>query len=157
MILQSISVANWRCFLESVELGPFADGLNIVHAPNGTGKSTLFEAMRHGLLDGHGVSGKEVDGLRPWGRELAPKVTVEFVHGGVEYRITKQFLDRQSALLERKETGRYRPLAEGTSADDQTRVLLTQNPPGRGLAQVRNWGLAQVLWAPQGSLALSSL
>ena len=157
MILRSISVANWRCFLESVELGPFADGLNIIHAPNGTGKSTLFEAMRRALLDGHRVIGRDVDELRPWGRALAPKVTVEFVHGGTEYRITKQFLDNQSAFLERKENGRFRPLAEGASADEQTRALLTQNPPGRGLAQVRNWGFAQVLWAPQGSLALSSL
>ncbi|MEI8189830.1 MAG: AAA family ATPase [candidate division NC10 bacterium] len=157
MILRSISVANWRCFLEAVELGPFADGLNIVYAPNGTGKSTLFEAMRCALLDGHRVSGRDVDELRPWGRSLAPKVTVEFVHGGTEYRITKQFLDNQSAFLERKENGRFRPLAEGASADEQTRAILTQNPPGRGLAQVRNWGFAQVLWAPQGNLSLSSL
>lgn len=157
MILRSISVANWRCFLEPIVLGPFTDGLNIVHAPNGTGKSTLFEAMRHALLDGHRVSGKEVEALRPWGRNLNPKVIVEFVHGGTEYRITKQFLDGQSALLERKEGGRYRSLAEGSKADEETRALITQNPPGKGLARIENWGLAQVLWAPQGSLVLSSL
>lgn len=157
MILRSISVAGWRCFLEPVEVGPFADGINIVYAPNGTGKSTLFAAMRHALLDGHSVSGREVEALRPWGRDLAPKVAVEFVHGGEEFRIAKQFLVHQSALLERKEDGRYRPLAEGTSADTKTRDLLTQNPPGKGFAQFKNWGLAQVLWAPQGSLSFSSL
>ena len=157
MILRSIDVTNWRCFLECVKIGPFVDGLNIVHAPNGTGKSTLFEAMRRALLDGHRVSGREVEAFRPWGRDLAPKVVVEFVHGGTEYRVTKQFLGSQSALLERKEQGRYRPLAEGASADDQTRALLTQNPPGRGLARTENWGLAQVLWAPQGDLVLSAL
>lgn len=157
MILRSISVAGWQCFLERVEIGPFADGINIVHAPNGTGKSTLFAAMRHALLDGHSVTGKDVEALRPWGRDLAPKVAVEFGHGDEEFRITKQFLVHQSALLERKEDGRYRPLAEGASADTKTRDLLTQNPPGRGFAQFRSWGLAQVLWAPQGGLSFPSL
>lgn len=157
MILRSISVAGWRCFLESTEIGPFADGINVVHAPNGMGKSTLFSAMRHALLDGHNVSGKDVDALRPWGRDLSPKVAVEFVHGSEEYRITKQFLLHHSALLERKEDGRYRPLAQGGSADSQTRNLLTNNPPGKGFAQLKNWGLAQVLWAPQGNLSFPAL
>jgi DNA repair exonuclease SbcCD ATPase subunit len=157
MILQRIRVADWRCLLNPAELGPFDEGLNIIHAPNGTGKSTLFEAFRRALLDGHKVTGRDVDMLRPWGRSLSPKVTVEFVHGGVEYRITKQFLDDPSALLERKEDGQYRRLAEGISADEQTRGLLTQNPPGRGLARQENWGLAQVLWAPQGNLVLANL
>ena len=53
MIVRSIAVANWRCFLEPVVIGEFTDGLNIVHAPNGTGKSKLFEALRHAMLDGH--------------------------------------------------------------------------------------------------------
>ena len=36
---------------------------------------------------------------------------------GTEYRIIKQFLDNQSAFLERKENGRrFQPLAEGASA-----------------------------------------
>jgi DNA repair exonuclease SbcCD ATPase subunit len=109
------------------------------------------------LLDGHKVTGRDVEAIRPWGRNLAPKVTVEFIHGGQEYRVTKQFLDSPSALLERKENGRYRRLAEGASADEQTREILTKNPPGKGLAKTPNWGIAQVLWAPQGSLAIGPL
>ena len=46
MILHSLTVANWRSLLTSVELGPLSDRLNVIHAPNGTGKSSLFEAMR---------------------------------------------------------------------------------------------------------------
>jgi DNA repair exonuclease SbcCD ATPase subunit len=157
MIVRSIRVADWRCFLNAVEVGPFDDGLNIIHAPNATGKSTLFEAFRRALLDGHKVTGKDVEAIRPWGRELAPKVTVEFAHQGREYRISKQFLDNQSALLERKENGKYQRLAEGVAADDKTREILTKNPPGRGLCRPENWGVAQVLWAPQGNLALETL
>jgi DNA repair exonuclease SbcCD ATPase subunit len=157
MILRRIRVADWRCFLNPIDLGAFDEGLNIVHAPNGSGKSTLFEAFHRALLDGHKVTGRDVEMLRPWGRTLSPKVTVEFAHGGVEYRISKQFLDEPSALLERMEDGRYRRLAEGMAADDQTRALFTQNPPGRGLSRQENWGLAQILWASQGNLVLARL
>ena len=157
MILRSIRVANWRCFLDEIGVGPFEEGLNILHAPNGFGKSTLFEALRRALLDGHRVTGRDVEMLRPWGRTLAPRVAVEFAHGGQEYRISKQFLESPSAFLERKEEGRWRPLAEGQGADERTREILTKNPPGRGLARAENWGLAQVLWAPQGSLMLAAL
>lgn len=154
MILRSIRVENWRCFLEPAELGPFADGLNVLNAPNATGKSTLFEALLRSLLDGHRVGGQDVEAIRPWGRSLTPAVTVEFTHGAVDYRITKTFLDRPSSLLERKEGGNYARLAEGDAADEQVRAILSQHPPGRGLSRPENWGLAQVLWAPQGSLVL---
>jgi DNA repair exonuclease SbcCD ATPase subunit len=157
LILRTIRVADWRCFLDDISLGPLADGLNIVHAPNGTGKSTLFEALRRGLLDFHKVTGKDVEAIRPWGRCLAPKVTIEFTDSDQEYRIHKQFLDSPSALLERKEDGKYRRLAEGTAADEKAREILTKTPPGRGLARWENWGLAQILWAPQGGLAIGPL
>ena len=157
MILRAIHVQGWKCFADPIEVGPFADGLNVLHAPNATGKSTLFEAMLRGLLDGYRVTGREVEALRPWGRALAPTVTVVFIHGGVEYRLTKRFLDRPSSDLARQEDGRFVRLAEGDAADDRAREILTRNPPGRGLARLENWGLAQVLWAPQGNLALAGL
>jgi len=157
VIVRSIRVANWRCLLDEIEVGHFEDSLNILHAPNGFGKSTLFEALRRALLDGHRVTGRDVEALRPWGRTLAPRVTVEFAHGGREYRISKQFLDSPFALLERQEEGCWRRLAEGLAADEGAREILTKNQPGRGLARLENWGLAQVLWAPQGSLPLAAL
>ena len=157
MIVRSIEVSSWRCLLDHVEIGPFTDGINIIHAPNGTGKSRLFEALQRALIDGHKVSGKDVEAIRPWGRALAPRVIVEFVHNGQEYRITKQFLDSPIALLERKENGSYRRLAEGIAADEKTREIITKNPPGRGLSRQEHWGLAQILWASQGNLAIGSL
>lgn len=157
MILRSIHVEGWRCFIASVRVGPFSDGLNVLHAPNATGKSTLFEALLRGLLDSHRVTGQEVEALRPWGRSLPPLVTVEFAHGGTDYRLAKRFLDRPSSNLERRENGCFVRLAEGEAADLQVREILTRNPPGRGLARPENWGLAQILWAPQGDLALTKL
>lgn len=157
MILRSIRIEGWRCIINPVHVGPFSDGLNVLHAPNATGKSTLFEALLRGLLDGHRVSGREVEGLRPWGRSLAPTVTIEFAHGGTDYRLTKRFLDSPLSDLKRLEKGRFVPLAQGDAADEHVREIFTRNPPGRGLARPENWGLAQVLWAPQGNLVLSKL
>jgi len=129
----------------------------VVYAPNATGKSTLFEAMRRALLDGHRVGGKEVEVIRPWGRLLAPTVTVEFSHGGQQYRITKRFLDSPHSKLERKEDGHFASLAESSSADEIVRTMLSKSAPGRGLSRRENSGLAQVLWVSQGRLALEGL
>jgi len=157
LILQSITVGGWRCFASTVRVGPLSEGINVVHGPNGTGKSTLFEAMARGLLDDHRVSGKEPEVLRSWGRFLPPSVCVEFLHQGAAYRLTKRFLDEPTAKLERRENGKFRPLAEGEAAVRQARSILAAAAPGRGLSQLRNWGLAQVLWAAQGSLAIGQL
>ena len=67
---------------------------------------------------------REVEALRPWGRALAPMVTILFSHGGVEYRLTKRFLDRPSSDLARQEGGRFVRLAEGDAADDRAREIL---------------------------------
>ncbi|RLA97396.1 MAG: hypothetical protein DRG83_15920, partial [Deltaproteobacteria bacterium] len=74
MILRSIRLQNWRCFIDEITVGPFSERLNVIHAPNATGKSTLFEALRRGILDSHRVGGREMEAIRPWGRVLAPYV-----------------------------------------------------------------------------------
>lgn len=157
MILKSIKVAGWRCFANPLEIGPFEEGINIVHAPNATGKSTLFDAMVRALVDGHRIGGRDVEAIRPWGRNLAPTVSVEFTSGGTEYRITKRFLDRPFSRLERQEKGEYVPLAEGDAADERVRAIAMGSAPGRGLSKPEHWGPAQVLWAPQGELKLEKL
>ncbi|HQO78136.1 MAG TPA: AAA family ATPase [Thermodesulfobacteriota bacterium] len=157
MILFSLTLSGWRCFLEEISVGPFSHKLNVISGPNGIGKSTLFEALRRALMDSYAVSGADINAIRPWGRAVAPKVTICFDHDNVQYRTTKQFLEGGFSRLERKEESVFRPLAEGRQADEYTRSLLSSSPPGRGLSQARNWGLAQVLWAPQGELKLADL
>ena len=87
MILRSIRVEGWRCFAAPVEVGIFTDGLNIIHGPNGTGKSTLMTALVRGLFDSHIVGGAHINSLRPWGRSLTPKVTIEFEQDGEHFQI----------------------------------------------------------------------
>lgn len=155
MRVRSIAVSGWRCFAEPVHIGPFGDRINLIHAPNGTGKSTLFDALRRALFDGHRAGGRETQSLRPWGRELSPTAVVEFEHDGVEYRVEKRFLDRPHARLDRKEDGRYVPLAEGDAADAKLRQLFCAAAPGQqAAAGPEYWGICGVLWMPQGGLEL---
>ncbi len=98
MILNSIQVEGWRCFASPFSVGEFGTGLNIIHGPNGIGKSTIMMALARGLFDSHHVGGEEIKSLRPWGRELAPKVMIEFEQDGQQFRLRKQFLE--SAQLE---------------------------------------------------------
>jgi DNA repair exonuclease SbcCD ATPase subunit len=157
MILRSITVKNFRCFLGEVSVGPFNEGLNVLHAPNATGKSTLFDAMTRCLIDSHKVSGQRAETLRPRGRSLAPKVLVEFVNEGTAYRFSKRFLDKATCELEREENGHYEPYMENEAADDYVRGMLTKNPPQKGLSDARHWGLSQILWAPQDGIVLSAI
>jgi DNA repair exonuclease SbcCD ATPase subunit len=157
MIVRSIRVEGWRCFADSIEVGEFGHGLNVVHGPNGIGKSTLFMALVRGVFDGHKVAGEAMKSLRPWGRDLGPTVTLELSCGNNSYRLRKQFLTSPKAELFRQENGKYVRLAEGVAADERARELLCGDSPGRGASDRRHWGLAQVLWAPQGELTLGQL
>lgn len=157
MILRAIEVQGWRCLANRCRLGPFSERLNIVHAPNGSGKSTVFEALRRGLFDGYKVTGEGIEQIRSWGRELAPAVTIEFAHGSHEYRLTKRFVSDRAAELSRLESGKWIRLHEGEAADTAARQILSGEKPGRGLSGPEHWGLAQVLWSPQGELACGAM
>ncbi|HEX8342282.1 MAG TPA: AAA family ATPase, partial [Tepidisphaeraceae bacterium] len=159
MRLIELRVGGWQCFANEIVIDTFSPGLNVIHAPNGTGKSTLFDALRRAFFDGYRTSGREVLALRPWGRDLAPTVCVRFAHGGHEYRLEKRFLDGAYAKLSRREGEKFVALAEGDKADDAVRTMFVADAPGRGSAAGRSefWGLAQVLWVPQGALSLGGV
>ena len=96
MILHNLRVRHWRNLLNQAELGPFSERLTVIYAPNGTGKSSLFEALRRGLFDAHYVRGQEIEAIRPWGRPLAPQVEIEFTHAGARPRRRPTAWDRSS-------------------------------------------------------------
>ena len=105
MILRFLIVEGWRCFVTATALGPFGDGLNVIHGPNGVGKSTLMWAMARGFFDNHAVTGYAVRSLQPWGRDLNPTVTLEFEQEEERYRLTKRFLSGPISRLSRFEDG----------------------------------------------------
>lgn len=157
MILHSIELKGWRCFANPLELGPFSERLNVLSAPNGMGKSKLLEAVMRACFDSHRVTGRDIESVRSWGRQLAPEVTVTFSCDGSTYRLEKRFLDGPRSVLERREQGRFVRFAEGDHADEHVRSLLLASAPGRGASKPAHWGLAQVLWVPQGALEFEDL
>jgi len=157
MILRRLEVKGWRCFGDQLSLGPFADGISLVSGPNGAGKSSLFWAMARGLFDRHGTGGKELERVRTWERDLAPEVAVDFEVGGQAWRIEKTFLSGAASRLYRLENGAATLYAEAEAADDHLRQLLGFKGALRGLSKPEHWGLAQLLWAPQGALEVPEL
>jgi len=83
--------------VNAAAVGPFEPGINIVHAPNGTGKTTLFRAVSLATIEAHRSKAADIQALRPWGRRLSPYITIEFEHSGKIYRLRKHFLDGASA------------------------------------------------------------
>ena len=157
MLLRSIKVEGWRCFANPVTVGEFGDGLNIVHGPNGSGKSTLMMALVRAMFDGHHAAGQDVESLRPWGKDLSPLVELQFEHAATHYRLSKGFLGRKQCELSRREHDRFERFKEARDADDFLRSLLAGEETKRGHSKPQHWGLAQVLWVPQGDLTLQSL
>ena len=100
----------------------------------------------------------ELKAMRPWGRRLPPRVSIDFDHTGRTYRIQKQFLDGAASSLHRLEGESWRSFMTGDEADGFLREILKCTPPGSGMAQrEKHWGLAQVLWTTQGKLELPGL
>lgn len=157
MILRNLTVKGWRCFINEAKVGPFENGLNIIHGPNGIGKSSLIMALTRCLFDSHNVGGDGIKRVRSWGRELSPKVTLDFEQNGEQFQLYKQFLVSPVAKLSRKENDRLVPLAEGRAADDRARAILSGQASSRGVTDHRHWGFAQILWASQGNLRINEL
>jgi DNA repair exonuclease SbcCD ATPase subunit len=157
MLLRSIKLEGWRCFANAVSVGEFGDGLNIVHGPNGVGKSTLMMALVRAMFDNHHSAGQDMESLRPWGKDLSPLVELQFEQEGAQYRLTKGFLNRKQSELARREQDRFERFKEARDADEFVRSLLAGEDAKRGVSKPQHWGLAQVLWVPQGNLTLESL
>lgn len=156
MFLKSITISNWRCILDEIKIGPFDERINILHAPNAKGKSSLFEALQSALLENHNSKNARLREIQPWGRSLSPSVEVEFFHEGEEYRINKRFLDDSHSLLHRKENGEFRRIAESVAADNTVRGFFSPAQPGRGTSRP-DWGMLSILWVPQGELKMKPL
>lgn len=157
MLLRSIKLEGWRRFANAVGVGELGDGLNIIHGPNGAGKSTLMMALVRAMFDNHHSAGQDMESLRPWGKDLSPLVELQFEHEGAHYRLTKGFLNRKQSELARREQDRFERFKEARDADEFVRGMLAGDDARRGVSKPQHWGLAQLLWVPQGDLSLQSL
>lgn len=157
MILRSVRLCGWKCFVSSVEIDDLDERLNVLYASNGTGKSTLLGALSSAFFDSTRRKGQEVEALRPWGRTLAPTVELVFEDGcGILYRLRKRFLENPQSKLDRFEKGAFAPFQEGEKAEKWVRNLFKGASKGKGLVSQEEWGLARILWAPQKGISVAA-
>ncbi len=154
MIIRKLEVAGWRCFANRFVLGEFDEGVNIIHGPNSSGKSSLMSALIRGFFDTHRTASSEIEQLRPWGSSLAPTVAIEYETADGVYRIVKTWFENRRAELSRRTTDSFVHMAEDDPAVEQVRKLFSASAVSRGASAPNHWGIAQVLWTPQRAIAL---
>lgn len=156
MILLSIGVRAVGPFRGEARLADLQPGLNILAAPNETGKSTLFQALHHGFFTSYKTNDRALKDLAPWSTNLGPAIDIEFQHGPLRYRLRKSFLSGHSCSLAEWTGTRYEPKFQDEDADQFVRDLLLGAKPEKGAAKPEHAGLARLLWVPQGRDALSA-
>lgn len=153
MILHSLELTHVGRFRETVRLGPFAPGLNVLAAPNESGKSTALHAAARALFDRHSTRSEEIKALQPAGTSLAPRVVVEFETRAGRFRLTKTFLQKPESQLHQLRSGSWELIADADAADQRVQTLLQSSLPGRGATKPEHWGFLGFLWARQGEPA----
>lgn len=132
MFLERMRVRSWRS-LDDMEIR-LEPGLNVVHGPNESGKSTLHEALRSAFLSPSRPKGKSaLSAAKPWGGGATPpEVEIEFVFEGRRWRLLKRFFAAGS-WLERE--------GEVLAKDDAVHAWLQERLADQA-----------TLWAPQGHM-----
>ena len=150
MIIESIELEHVGPFRNKASIGPLRAGINVLAAPNETGKSTFVRAAARALFDKHTCKDDEIRSLQPAGSELAPQITVVFEHGGNRYRVEKRFLNSPESHLSEWRNNAWQLLADADAADERVQKLLQSSVPGRGATRAAHWGMLGFLWARQG-------
>jgi hypothetical protein len=145
MKLRRLRIDNFKRFRAPLELGDFADGLNLFVAPNEAGKSTVAEAIRAAFFERYKSS--SVSGLRPWTDSSAtPSVEIDFELGGKPARLSKAFLGKKRCQL----TIDGRNL-DGTEAEDHLAEMFGFSFAGRGGNSPEHMGIPGLLWIKQST------
>lgn len=146
VILEQVNLRNWRSFRGDGHHFSFAEGANLLIGPNESGKSTVLEAVRRGLLDRHTSRGKDILAVRPVGSSLGPEVRLVFRDGGRRYAVRKRFLGDPMSEVRVERDGEFQLDHEGDAADRFLRSLLLAEDPKRGSLRPEQRGPAQALW-----------
>ncbi|MFZ5926167.1 MAG: AAA family ATPase [Acidobacteriota bacterium] len=150
MIVRKIVLEHFGRFLEPCELELSPEEPNLLAGPNGSGKSTVLAALTSAFTVSATSAAQEIKRWQPWQRALHPRVMVEFEHGGLLWRLRKEFAfgARGTALLECRQAGQWLPQAQGRHVEERLPEFLGAAGGGTG-----SWLVAGVLWARQNELA----
>ncbi|MCG8519615.1 MAG: AAA family ATPase [Pseudomonadales bacterium] len=145
MKLQRMRIEQLRQFRKPFVLDNLQPGLNLIHGPNESGKSTLVRAIRAAFFERYRSTA--VDDLRPWGDSAAaPTIELDFEHDNRAWRLTKSFLQRKRCDLV-VGTDSY----SEDDAEEKLAELLGYQYPKRGASKAEHWGIPGLLWVEQGT------
>ncbi len=153
MWIKRVEISDYRLFDRlSVSFGP---GLNIIHGPNESGKSTLVHAIKTGLTLRSRVTGRHLERIRRRGGS-APEVVIEFVRGKTLYQVKKRFAGQQGTtrLACRSEGGATEVLT-GTEAEERLQVVLGLAAVARARKKTDHLGIWPLVWLEQGRSPLA--
>ena len=157
MIVHSVELEKFGRFVEPARFRFAAERPNLISGPNGSGKSTLLAALSTAFVIPYRSTREDIRNWQPWGRELAPRVTVEFESGGRRYRLTKVFLQASAATLEEERADGFALVAEGDAVEQRLPAFLGGRERSGVDPRTRHWLLAGVLWVPQNRLAATEV
>ncbi|MDS1309964.1 AAA family ATPase [Marinobacter xiaoshiensis] len=145
MKLQRLRVEQFRQFRQGLELDSLQPGINLIHGPNESGKSTLVRAIRAAFFDRY--RSKSAEELAPWGdSSAAPTVELIFEHGGKHWQLDKRFLKRHRCDLKVDDE-----TFSGEEAEEKLAELLGYQFPKKGASKEEHWGIPGLLWVEQGT------
>jgi len=150
MILESLQLCHAGPIRRGLVLGPFSSGLNILCAPNESGKSTLIKTAIRAFFDRHTCKDAEIRSLQPSGTDLSPTIKISFWIAGRKYLLQKNFLVAPRSTLSEWVRDQWEPVAEGDKADQRLLELFQGIQTGRGASKAAHWGLLRFLWTQQG-------
>ncbi|GGY63184.1 AAA family ATPase [Marinobacter zhanjiangensis] len=145
MKLQRVRIEQVRQFRKPLVLDSLQPGLNLIHGPNESGKSTLVRAIRAAFFERYRST--TVDDLAPWGDSAAaPTIELDFEHQEKSWHLTKSFLKRKRCNL-KVGTDSY----SEDEAEEKLAELLGYQYPKRGVSKAEHWGIPGLLWVEQGT------
>lgn len=145
MKLRRLQVEQLRQFRQPFVLDDLQPGLNLIHGPNESGKSTLVRAIRAAFFERYRTS--SVDDLRPWGDSAAaPTITLDFDVQHKSWHLVKSFLQRKRCDL-RIDSDSY----SEDEAEEKLAELLGFQFSAKGVSKPEHWGVPGLLWVEQGT------
>lgn len=149
MNFQSLNIKNFGVLKGPLGL-TFGPGLNVIHGPNESGKSTLVGALWAALTLRHRVSGDIRQRLAyvPRGGGV-PEARVGFEQGGVRYEVEKRFAGARGTARLRiwRPDGAMEDLADADAEARLQAVLGTT--PGADGKRDEELGVLPLLWVRQ--------
>lgn len=147
--IKRIELENFRSFTSPVAI-ELTQGLNVLHGPNEVGKTTIVEALWHGLLTRPDRKNQVTESLQPRESKAWPTTRLDFEVDGVDYSLRKAFGTAGSMRLIRTRDGSREEL--GDAAALEAVAGLFDLPPKFGKpADTRDTGAIWLSWVKQGA------